>query len=152
MAKVASAQLRKPKSKTKQPKLAIVGNKKKTVEKKSAATITKPALKVDALSSESDQPAKKVSQKFLETIEKRKQTAGTDKKSPFSRPMGRRGRRPKAMAEYTPTSQEEDNYALESDYEGIEYDTGIRVRNGRDDGALSLDQFDDFDEELNFDR
>ena len=70
----------------------------------------------------------------------------------FSKPPGRRGRRPKAAAEYVPTNNEEEGaYVLESDYEGIEYDTGIKMKEGGEDKSFSLDCFDDYDEELNFD-
>jgi len=94
-------------------------------------------------------PKKEVSQKLIETIEKRKKSKGM-----FGKPPGRRGRRPKNASEYTPMNQEEDGYVLESDYEGIEYDTGIRVKDGggaTTDG-FAVDRFDDFEvEELNFD-
>lgn len=70
----------------------------------------------------------------------------------FGKPA-RRGRRPKASAEYTPENSNEEGYVLEEQYERIEYDTGISYKSqGGDDGSFSLDRFDDFDEELNFDR
>src|SRR5690606_32227725 len=105
-------------------------------------------------------PAKKISQKFLEVMEKRKSQGGwgARKGAMFGRPA-RRGRRPKASAEYTPEHSNEEAYVLESEsYERIEYDTGISYKtqgggNGlSDDTGFSLDRFDDFDEELNFDR
>jgi len=66
-----------------------------------APTATKASVKTPIGASE-----KKVSQKLLETIEKRKKAAG--KVPPmFSRPPGRRGRRPKGAVEYTPEHQEE---------------------------------------------
>ncbi len=65
------------------------------------------------------------------------------------RPPGRRGRRPKNM-DYQPSNNEEESYVLENDYETLEYDTGIRVKSGKDD-VMSLDRVEDFDEELNFD-
>ena len=100
-----------------------------------------------------EKTAKKVSQKLIETIEKRKQAqSGNQKGSLFGRPAGRRGRRPKAAVEYTPTNNEDENFAPENDYEGLEYEAGIRVKDGADDKGFSLDRVDDFDEELNFDR
>lgn len=94
---------------------------------------------------------KSISEKLLEAVEKRK--AEQAAKSPFGgRPMGRRGRRPKNMTDYTPMSEEqEDSYVLEQENENLEYDTGIRVAGGKEDGAFSLDRIEDFDEELNFD-
>lgn len=66
------------------------------------------------------------------------------------RPPGRRGRRPKNM-DYQPSNNEEEtSYVLESDYESLEYDTGIRLKDGKED-LMSLDRVEDFDEELNFD-
>ena len=64
---------------------------------------------------------------------------------------GRRGRRPKNLAEYTPQHNEEDSYVLESEVQSLEYDTGIRVAGKGDDNALNVERFEDFDEELNFD-
>jgi hypothetical protein len=113
-------------------------------------------VKVAAHAEKAAEP-KKVSQKLIETIEKRKQQAAGAKpggKAMFAgKPPGRRGRRPKNAVEYTPEHQEEgsDVFVAESDYEGLEYDTGIRVNKAKDDGAFSLDRFEDFDEELNFD-
>lgn len=108
----------------------------------------KPTPEADKATSD-----KKVSQKLLETIERRKKVQGAAGKanSNFGRPAGRRGRRPKAAVEYTPGNQEEEAYVLESDYEGLEYDTGIRVKEGGDDRGFAVERFDDFDEELNFD-
>lgn len=97
---------------------------------------------------------KKVSQKLLETLERRRknqQAQNPRSMQLFAKPGGRRGRRPKASAEYTPGNQEEETYALESDYEGLEYDTGIRVKEAAEDRSFNLDRFDDYDEELNFD-
>ncbi len=98
---------------------------------------------------------KKVSQKLLETIERRRNSQAANAKggSMFGgRPPGRRGRRPKAAAaDYTPEHQGEETYVMESDYEGIEYDTGIRVKQGGEDKGFNLDRFEEFDEELNFD-
>ncbi len=102
-------------------------------------------------------PSKKISQKFLEAMEKRKTQGGwgARKGALFGgKPPGRRGRRPKASAEYTPENNSEEAYVLESEYERIEYDTGISYKQpgGSKDESFSLDRFDDFDEELNFDR
>lgn len=79
---------------------------------------------------------------------------GDPKKGPgnmFARPQMRRGRRPKALADYKPNSDEEENREEEVDYKGLEYDTGIRVAKPRDDNPFNMDRFDDYDEELNFD-
>lgn len=105
---------------------------------------------------------KKVSDALLKTIERRKaaqaaaqqQSGGGSKssKSNFGRPPMRRGRRPKRPVEYTPTHTDEDNYGNENEYEGIEYDTGIRFKENADADGFNLDRFEDFDEELNFDR
>lgn len=117
-------------------------------------TLRNKTLKVVAKKAETATPAKidaakKVSQKLLETIEKRRKAQG---KAPiFVRPPGRRGRRPKGAVEYTPENQEEEVLVTDSDKEGLEYDTGIRVKQPREDGSFSLDRFEDFDEELNFD-
>jgi hypothetical protein len=69
----------------------------------------------------------------------------------FSRPQMRRGRRPKAMADYKPNSDEEESREEDVDVKGLEYDTGIRVSKPRDDNPFNLDRYDDFEEELNFD-
>ncbi len=133
-------------------------------------SIAKPAPKLKAVASPTKEVKKtseevtpaisarqKMAQKLAETIEKRKleKEGGAGKpgnnKSFFGRPPGRRGRRPKSAAEYTPMQQEEDSYVLESDYERLEHDTGIRLKEGGDDGAFSFDRMEDFDEELNFD-
>lgn len=125
------------------------------VEKSVATKKVAKAKAVVEVKKATEQPAieakKKISEKLLEAMEKRKAEQG--QRSPFGgRPMGRRGRRPKNMADYTPMSEEqEDSYVLESENENLEYDTGIRVSGARDDGGFSLDRVDDFDEELNFD-
>ena len=69
----------------------------------------------------------------------------------FSRPQMRRGRRPKAMADYQPNNNEDENREEEVDYKGLEYDTGIRVAKPKDENPFNMDRFDDNDEELNFD-
>lgn len=63
----------------------------------------------------------------------------------------RRGRRPKALADYTPSHQEENNENQEMDYQGLEYDTGLSLNRRGDDFGLNLDRYDDGEEELNFD-
>jgi hypothetical protein len=94
---------------------------------------------------------RKVSQRLLETIERRKKGQAAGGKGLFSKPPGRRGRRPKAVSEYVPGNSEEETFVMESDYEGIEYDTGIRVKEGGEEKGYNLDRFEDYDEELNFD-
>lgn len=109
------------------------------------------------------QPAsqKKVSANLIATIEKRKQEKekAAAKGGGFGRPAGRRGRRPKRPIEYTPQHNEDGEggeetaeFEAQSDYTGLEYDTGIRVEKAGGDDGFRLDRFDDFDEELNFDR
>jgi hypothetical protein len=157
MSKMASVQARKVKASTKTSlKTAEVKNTKKA-GKKTAAKVTvlvpAAALSKEKKSVKSKAAPASISQKLLETIEKRKQAA--ESKKPGSgmpgRPRGRRGRRPKNM-EYTPQHNEEDSYTMESEYETLEYDTGIRVKDSKDEFGGGLDRFDDFDEELNFDR
>ncbi|MBI4404819.1 MAG: hypothetical protein HY537_11690 [Deltaproteobacteria bacterium] len=93
---------------------------------------------------------KNLSQKLLEAVEKRKK-AGAPRAPFFGRPK-RRGRRPRNSAEYVPMhQQEEDSYVLESEYEGLELDTGIKVGEHHDDNSMSFERLEDFDEELNFD-
>ncbi len=101
-----------------------------------------------------DPASKKISQKFLEAMEKRRGGWGARKGAAFGgRPPARRGRRPKASSEYTPENNSEEAYVLESEFERIEHDTGISYKpQGGEDGGFSLDRIDDFDEELNFDR
>jgi hypothetical protein len=130
--------------------MAKMGKSKvlKLKDKLAAAAAAKAAPQ--AAAAQPAQGEKKVSQKLIETIEKRKK-AQAAKSSMFAKPMGRRGRRPKAAVEYTPEHQEEEAYVLESDYEGLEYDTGIRVKENGDDRSFGMDRFEEFDEELNFD-
>lgn len=118
----------------KRAQIRIVPNQKASSAKTKEAT-------------EASSGEKKVSQRLIETIEKRRQA----KAGGIPRVPGRRGRRPKALAEYVPNNNEEDSYNNESDYEGLEYDTGIRLKEGKDEAGFSMDRFDDFDEELNFD-
>jgi hypothetical protein len=91
----------------------------------------------------------KPAQRLAAAMQDRKK-AGEKGKTMFGRPQGRRGRRPKNLADYTPEHQEDENYALESQYEGLEYDTGIQVKQPRDEG-FNAERFEEFDEELNFD-
>lgn len=94
---------------------------------------------------------KKVSEKLLKSIDRHKASQAKSASSNFGKIPRRRGRRPKAAVEYVPGNQDEQSYVLESDFEGLEYDTGIRVKESRDDHGTSLDRLEDFDEELNFD-
>ena len=147
---------------------------KNVVAKKAAAALpakAKPAAKVVAKSAKAEKAAgkpaaaeaKKVSANLIATIEKRKQEKEAAAKksggSMFGRPMGRRGRRPKRPVEYTPTHSDEgggDGYDSDSPsgYEGFENDTGIRLKEekGGVEDAYGVERFEDFDEELNFDR
>ena len=124
---------------------ALKSNEKPSRLAKSAG-ITEEAEAAGIASAE-----KKVSQKLLETIERRKKNKTATKGSAmFARPPGRRGRRPKGAVEYTPENQEEEALVMESDYEGIEYDTGIRLKQAKDESGFNVEY--EFDEELNFDR
>ena len=155
MAKVGKPKLAKA---TRKPRVGITAAPKTAAAKAKK----KPAKSVPALKAVSTHPpaqgasakvtsvnGKKVSQKLLETIEKRR--AQGKASSLFSRPPGRRGRRPKGSVEYTPEHQEEELFVADADQESLEYDTGIRVKQYREDSAFSLDRFEEFDEELNFD-
>lgn len=129
--------------------------KKKATAKAPKSAATKKVLKAaePVATSTTPIPSKKVSQKLIETIEKRKKAQeGASKGNMFGRPPVRRGRRPKAAQEYTPYNNEDEAYPSENEYEGLEYDTGIRVKEGGEDRGFSLDRVEDFDEELNFDR
>ena len=90
---------------------------------------------------------KKISTALLESIERRKKSGVAF----GAKPGFRRGRRPK-NADYQPSNNEEESYQGENELESIRYDTGIRLGSGGDDSGFSLDRFDDYDEELNFDR
>jgi hypothetical protein len=114
------------------------------------------AAKSSALVTPPTQAEKKsLSQKLVDTIEKRKQAkdsgAAHQGSKFFVKPPGRRGRRPKNLVDYQPENREEDSYVVESERENIEYDTGIRVAQKREESGFGLDRFEDFDEELNFD-
>lgn len=157
MAKAAKSKVSRPSSSTAaKPKKQL--NVKPATKLKAVASPPKEVQKVaEPVIAAAPSMRNKVAQKLAESLEKRKQEkeAGGGKpgnnKSFFGRPPGRRGRRPKQAAEYTPMQQEEDSYVLESEYERLEYDTGIRLKDGADDGAFSFDRVEEFDEELNFD-
>jgi hypothetical protein len=123
-----------------------------------APKVTKVEKTTQPKLSASDESKKKLSEKLLATIEKRK--AEQAKNPAFSKPRGRRGRRPKNLVDYQPYSEEQqdDQYSYPNENENLEYDTGIRVGGSssggatyRDDGGIVLDRVEDFDEELNFD-
>jgi hypothetical protein len=139
----------------KQAKKPSTGKKagKLAAAKKAARQTLKPAeqqLKAHSKSSKKLEDKKAgIAEKLAHALEKRK-TQSPDGKTPPVKPKGRRGRRPKALAEYTPTHNEEDVLGADFDYQGLEYDTGITVSKSRDEGAFSLDSVDEI-EELNFD-
>lgn len=149
MAKMGKSKLEKVK---KPGPSAAVSGKASLLKAVPAKKVVKASAKREAtpvVQATASLPAKKVSQKLIETIQKRRQTQG---KAPlFSKPPGRRGRRPKGAVEYTPENQEEDVFVMDADSESLEYDTGIRVNKAREDGAFNMERFEEFDEELNFD-
>lgn len=149
MSRAAKARAVKSSTKVKaarKPTLKAVEAKTKVATAKVA---TKPSKVAAVIQTASVSGKKQVSQKLLETIERRKmEKAG--QKGFFTKPPGRRGRRPKNV-EYTPGQNEEESYVYEAEHERLEYDTGIRVAQKSDDGALSMERFEEFDEELNFD-
>lgn len=157
MAKLAKSRREKTTTKAKASVRKVVERalSMRSKNKNNNAAPEKAVEKVTATPAESTASStKKISQKFLEAMEKRKSQGGwgARKGSMFGKPA-RRGRRPKASAEYTPENSNEEGYVLEEQFERIEYDTGISYKSqGGDDGSFSLDRFDDFDEELNFDR
>jgi hypothetical protein len=144
-----------------QKKAVSLAGKKKTTEKvvKAKAKEKVPAqgaAKSQALVSPPAKTEKKeLSQKLVDTIEKRKQAkeSGAQHQGSkfFVKPPGRRGRRPKNLVDYQPENREEDTYVVEAERENIEYDIGIRVSEKREESGFGLDRFEDFDEELNFD-
>lgn len=146
--KVAKASVKKAKVKLPEGKKAV---------KALAPKVSKPEKTTQPKASVSEESKKKLSEKLLATIEKRK--AEQAKSPAFSKPRGRRGRRPKNMVDYQPYSedQQDDQYSFPNENENLEYDTGIRVggqssgASFRDDGSIVLDRVEDFDEELNFD-
>jgi hypothetical protein len=152
MAKLAKSRREKTTSKSKAAVRKVV-ERAVSLRNSEPAPVGKTASAAPAEKSEAP-AAKKISQKFLEAMEKRKGGWGARKGALFGgRPPARRGRRPKASSEYTPENNSEEAYVLESEYERIEYDTGISYKpQGGEDGGFSLDRVDDFDEELNFDR
>lgn len=145
----ASAKSRKPKAvvgkSAKKASVAAKGDKE--TKKKVTASAKTAAPKAAA------KPATEVAKATAAPVPEKKKTdkAGAPGNGMFGRPAMRRGRRPKALAEYQPSNQEEEEYNPDLDYRGLEYDTGIRVNKAKDDGPFSLDRFDDYDEELNFD-
>ncbi len=123
--------------------------------KKQVVTVAAPAVAAKgamAAPLDKQQPSKKVSQKLIETIEKRKKAQANQKTSSFGRPMARRGRRPRAAVEYTPVNNEDDTYSVENEYERLEYDTGIRLKEGVEDRGFGVERFDESNDELDFDR
>ncbi|NBW98648.1 hypothetical protein EBR03_03665 [bacterium] len=141
---------------TKKPRTKLAPKTKPAVRTAKTKTI-KPVQVMATPVVSAEESKKKISEKLLATIEKRK--AEQAKNPAFSKPRGRRGRRPKNMVDYQPYSEEQqdDPYAYPSENENLEYDTGIRVSSPsssgvfREDGGVSLDRVEDFDEELNFD-
>lgn len=155
------------KSKVRRGVKAVKTTPKKAASKKVAKTTAKAAVAVNkvtakavAASKVAEESKKKLSEKLLATIEKRKAEQAA-KKPAFSKPRGRRGRRPKNLLEYQPYSedQQDDPYAENNENENLEYDTGIRVTSTssfsgsylREDGSVVMERVEDFDEELNFD-
>ena len=134
------------------------GSKEKTKKfaKKSAVrklTVAPQKLKEIAKKAVSAPPVvekKNVSQKLLETIERRKRERAQKHGAFLVKKPGRRGRRPKNV-EYTPNNNEEDQYVFEAEYERLEYDTGIRLKDHSEEAGGGLERVEDFDEELNFD-
>lgn len=127
---------------------------KKTASKKLSAVAPKVkqvVKKVEVAAEVMPAPVEKknVSQKLLETIERRKLERAKQGAFLAKRP-GRRGRRPKNV-EYTPSNNEEEQFVYESEYERLEYDTGIRLKDHSEDASGGLERVEDFDEELNFD-
>jgi len=142
----------KAKVKTQKPKAKLAG-----ADKKSKALSVKASKAASSTATMQEESKKKLSEKLLATIEKRK--AEQAKGPAFSKPRGRRGRRPKNLVDYQPYNEEqqEDPYSYPTENENLEYDTGIRVSSPstgasfKEDGSISLDRLEDFDEELNFD-
>jgi hypothetical protein len=157
--KGAKSALKVKKTVTKAKKKVAVSAKVKVVKgviKAKSGIPVQGAAKSPALITPQPKAEKKeLSQKLVDTIEKRKQAKESDGKLQgskfFVKPPGRRGRRPKNLVDYQPENREEDSYIVESERENIEYDTGIRVSERKDESGFGLDRFEDFDEELNFD-
>lgn len=155
MAKAAKSKVSRPSASaiTAKPKKQL--STKPAAKLKAVASPSKEVKKTAEVAAPAVTPRQKIAEKLAASLEKRKLEKEGGKpgnnKSFFGRPPGRRGRRPKQAAEYTPMQQEEDSYVLESDYERLEYDTGIRLKDGAESDAFSFDRIEDFDEELNFD-
>lgn len=103
------------------------------------APASKPAAKKGGV--------KPISPKLLEAIERRRRAAEENEEMP--KPVGRRGRRPKAgFTDYQP---DEEGFNAEPEVsESLEYDVGIKVARKEDEFG-ALDRSEDFEEELNFD-
>lgn len=148
------------KSKVRRGVKAVKTAPKKATQKKTVAKATVKTVAPAKAAVAIDESKKKLSEKLLATIEKRKAEQASAKPA-FSKPRGRRGRRPKNLLEYQPYSedQQDDPYSDNNENENIEYDTGIRVTSTasfsatylREDGSVVMDRVEDFDEELNFD-
>lgn len=153
MAKLAKSKREKTTTKA---KAAVRKVNEHATSGKSKAEAEPVKVTAESKTQSDESTPKKISQKFIEAMEKRKSQGGwgARKGSMFGggKPPGRRGRRPKASAEYTPENNSEEAYVLENEYERIEYDTGISVKSKGGEEGFSLERFDDFDEELNFDR
>lgn len=165
MAKAVKSKVSKPVSKDVTKKAvavlakAVTPDVKKKVAKASPAKVVTPKVAARAISSElpTIETKKKVSDKLIETIEKRKAQQEAAKQAGRPTPFGgkvpgRRGRRPKNI-EYTPENREDDEVAAsDNEFERIEYDTGIRVgQRSFEDKGFGFERSEDFDEELNFD-
>ncbi len=132
------------------PKKAVNSTRKAAEPKKLQAKGVKPASGVQKKrdgKEEVKEAKRPINQKLLEMLEKR--TAA--RKAQLVKVPGRRGRKPKNPVDYNPDQPNEDYYAVENEYESIEYDTGIRVSSHKEDAGFTVDRPDDFDEELNFD-
>lgn len=165
MAKAVKSKSAKSAQKTKKQvvktnkKVVSTAAKAKAVKKIAKAKSAVPAQGASRASQLAQAPVKadkrELSQKLVDTIEKRKQakeTSGQPQGSKFFvKPPGRRGRRPKNLVDYQPENRDEDAYIVEAERENIEYDTGIRISERKEESGFGLDRFEDFDEELNFD-
>lgn len=147
------ARLAKSKTLGAKPKAKVSSVRAKlSAAKEISPAKAEPKKKVTAeVAAPAESAPKKVSQRLIETIEKRKQEqAKSGNTNRFGKPAGRRGRRPKNV-HYTPQHTDDDSYAAEGEFEGLEYDTGIRVASAKDESGFGGDRFEEFDEELNFD-
>lgn len=129
----------------------------KTVKQKASATKAKKALrlvktpKVSTKKAAEAEPKKGVAAKPAPAKPGSPVAKPGSPNAMFARPAMRRGRRPKALAEYQPANNEEEDNKEDIDYRGLEYDTGIRVAKPKDENPFNMERFDDYDEELNFD-